>query len=128
MNRFPLCSAFQVEISRLYDIQDARANSRDYISSSLPLTHCMRTCPLLACHPHKFSWSYLNPVTYTEHVTMLPSSMPPTQFTQHFHREHLRTLYFRYPVHLLLFLFPVSDFCSCIDRCQKESSSQYPTI
>ena len=57
----------------------------------------------------------------------LPSCMPPAQFTQHFHREHLRSVYFRCQVHFLLFLRPVFDFLNCIDKCQKGSSSQYST-
>ena len=57
--------------------------------------------------PRKLSWSLLllQPADYTIHVIKLPSSMPPTQFTQHFHREHMRPVYFRYQMYFLLFSF-----------------------
>ena len=64
-------------------------------------------------------WSHLYPAAYMMYVITLPSSMPPSQITQHIHREHLRSVYFRYQVHFLLFLFPVSDFRRCLVRGQK---------
>ena len=88
-------------------------------TSSLPPTRCTWIRLLLACHPHKFLLSHLPPATYTTHVITFPSSMPPTQFKWHFHWEHACHVYFRYQVYFLIFLFPVSDFCSCIDRCQR---------
>ena len=68
---------------------------------------------------HNFSWTHLLPAVYTKHVITFISSMPPTQFTRYFRREYLRPVYFRYQVYSLLFLFPVSGFRSCIDRCQR---------
>ena len=63
---------------------------------------------LLAYHPHKFSWSHLQPVAYAMQMIILPSSMPPMQFLCHFHWGHF-----------LLYLFPVSDFHSCIDKSKE---------
>ena len=46
------------------------------------------------------------------------SSMPPAQFMRHFRREHLHSVYFKYPVLLLIiFIQPGSDVHCCIDRC-----------
>ena len=56
----------------------------------------------------------------------LPSSIPPTQFTRHFHWRHLHLVYFRYQVHFLLYLFPVSKSIAA-STSQKRSSCQYPT-
>ena len=67
----------------LYNIADTYANSCGHISNQLN-THCMWTCLFLAFYPSKFLWSHLQPAAYTMHVIMLSSSMPPTQFTQHF--------------------------------------------
>ena len=53
------------------------------------------------------------------HVIMPPSRMPLTQFTQNFLYGHLHPAYFRYQVPLQLFLFPMSDFCSCIDMSKR---------
>ena len=61
----------------------------------------------------------LNLVAYALYVIKLPSYKLPTQFMQHFYREHLSPVYFRYQMHFLLFLFPVSDFHNCIYCCQK---------
>ena len=78
--------------------------------------------------PCKFSWSYaFQPANCTLHVKTPISSMPPKQFMWHFRREHLYDVYFRYPVHFLIFLFLVSNFRSCINM-SKGSSSQYPTL
>ena len=65
-----------------------------------------------------------SPTSYL-HITLNAplSSMPPTQFMQHFRRGHV---YLRHQVHFLLFLFPVSDFHSCIDM-SKGVLNQYPT-
>ena len=71
---------------------------------------------LISRMPMQIQGLRLQPVTNT--IT-LPSSMPPTQFTRHFRREYQRPVYFRYLVHFLLFSFLVSDFCSCIERCQR---------
>ena len=45
----------------------------------------------------------------------------PTQFTRHFRQEHRRLIYFRYQMHFLLFLFPVSDFRGCIEISKRSS-------
>ena len=66
----------------------------------------------------KFAWSYLQPAAYTEHLIIIPSDMPPTQFSPHFCREHQRRIYFWYLVYFLVIFFPMFDFRSCIDRCQ----------
>ena len=68
----------------------------------------------------------LKSAAHATHMITLFSSIPPTQFTWHFRQGHLRSVYFRHLVHFLLFMFPVSDFHSCIDM-SKGSSSQYPT-
>ena len=117
-----------VLIRTTYSIPDVHANSCGHISSSLLPTSCTWTYIYLECHPHKFSWLHLQPAAYTMCRIMLPSSMPPTQSMWHFHWEHLRPGYFRYQMHFLLFMFPVFGFHSWIDRLQRGSFSQYPTI
>ena len=64
----------------------------------------------------KSPWLYYIPDTHANsrgHFSsnlLLPSSMLPMQFTQHFYRLKLYLVYFRYQVDSLLFLFPVSVF------------------
>ena len=58
-----------------------------------------------ACHPCKISLSHLQPATFIIHVDKLLFSLPLMKCTWHFHREHLRHVYFRCQGHFLLFLF-----------------------
>ena len=81
----------------------------------------------------KSSWLYNIPDAYTRsrgshllksaactlHMDTPTYSMPPTQFTQRSSRSHLRPVYFRCQALFLLFLFPESDFRSCIYRYQR---------
>ena len=107
---------FTSKPSWLYNIPDAHTNSQCFTSSLLS-RHSTWTYLLLACHPHKFPWSHLQLVAYTMHVITLPSSTPPMQFLRHLCWEDPSSVYLRYRVHFLLFLFLVSDFHSCINRC-----------
>ena len=59
-----------------------------------PPTYCLH----IACGHTSF---------HIMHMITLLSSMPPKQFTWHFHWGHLHLVYFRYQVHFLLFLFSV---------------------
>ena len=70
----------------LYNILDPHTNSWHHISSNLLLI-CHTWTHLLAYHPHKLSWSHLQPATYTMHMITLPSNMPPTQFPLHFRQN-----------------------------------------
>ena len=74
---------------------------------NIPDTHSINVAKLLSdMSPTQSSWTQLlQPATYTMHVGTLPSSIPPTQFTRRFRREHLRLVYFRFQVHLRLFSF-----------------------
>ena len=94
-------SALQIEIS-------------GYIIFQMPTQILVVTSPL-ACRLH----------VSRNHASFL---LEGTQFSRHFHGEHLRPAYLRYKVHFLLFLFLVFDFSNCFDRWQKGSSSQYPTF
>ena len=100
--------------SWLYNIPDANINSHCRISFSLHSTHSTWTCLLLPCYQHNTC----------DHASFQQATHT---ISAHFCWEHLHPVYYRYQVHFLLFLFPVSDFYSCINRCQRESSSQYPT-
>ena len=80
----------------------------------------MWTRLLLACHPHKFLWSLLQPVTNTMHVITLLSSMPPTQFRWPFPPRVLVSCLRYVPgAFPTIFVQPRSDFHRCIGRCQK---------
>ena len=80
--------------SWLYNISDTNATN-----VATPLFGVWPTQILVVTPAH------LHNATYTMHVDTPPSSMPPSQFTWYFHREHLLTVYFRYQMHFLLFLF-----------------------
>ena len=91
--------------SWLYNIPNVHVNSCFHTSSNLPLTRC--------------TWLDLQLATYKMHLIVLPSSMAYTQFTRYFYRKTLHPVYFCHQVNFLLFLFPVCDFCSRIDKFQR---------
>ena len=118
----------------LCNISDAHANSCSHISSNLLLIHCTWTYLLLIGHPYNAcnhtSFLYATHTIYTAVpvILFLVSNFflacNPCNFQDIFTTEHLHPIYFRYQMHFLLFLFPVSNFCSCIDT-SKRPSSQY---
>ena len=119
---FPLLFVW-VKILYIYNKPDAHTYYHGCTFSSVPLTHCTWTCLLLACYPHKFLWSHLQPATYTRLMITLPSSMPSTQFMQCFYLKHLHPVYFRF-----LFCSTKVQLLPLYRQMSKESSSQHPTI
>ena len=101
----------------------------------MPLAYCSWIRLFLACHPRKFSWSYLQPAIYPMYMIMLPYIFPPAQFTLQFHLEHLLPVYFSYQVHFLFTLvtgniswYYIYFFLQLHQQMSKRSSSQYSTI
>ena len=77
------------------------------------------------CHPQKFSWSHLEPVAYAMHVTMLPSSMPPAQFST----KNTCILFTLGTRCISCYFYSTTvQFLSLHWQMLKGSSSQYPTL
>ena len=96
-----------------------------YISYQTP-TQIFVVTPLPTCHRHiarkLASFRRANLTNFCGHTCANLSltqctwtRRPPTQFTGHFHLEHLHWDYFRYQ----LYFHEWSTFCCCMDRCPR---------